>query len=659
MKRPAKAFLLAAGLGMRMRPLTDNLPKAMLPLWGKPLLGHVMELVRSWGVREILVNAHHAPAPLVQYLRNRPKDGLTVTISFEAQLLGTGGALKHAAWFPDSEPFWIINTDIAVDVSPQPLLADFEKHPGLATVWLDATTGPRTVDMVRHQVTSFRSRTPRSPGTYTFCGLQLVSPALLDYFPEDSAFSLVDVYERAMRAGEKIRGVTVPDSYWSDLGTPSAYREAHGEVFRRYKAGLPGGRLHDHSRVQSVASLRRGGACVTGYACISKKAIIGKGAEIDRSVVWDNARVEPRCRLTNSIVAGGAVVSARVDGVAAPCLPETGRAPAFEDVLRVIGWKARATTLISLGARGSDRSFARLSMKGRNAIMIQYGSARPENGRYASHARFLRSKGVPVPRLLADIPAKRTTVMEYLGGPSLEELARSTPEAVLEAKYRSVLDALLVMHGISRQSIAAGRVRLEPQFSAGLFAWERDLMARYFLRGHLKLDEKVVLDVVKELESMSGRLTAAPKVLLHRDFQSSNIIWQHGGPVFIDFQGMRLGPAVYDLASLLCDPYVQLSSGIQARLLEYYARRTSRPEQTVDLFWYAAVQRLAQALGAFGRLSALPETAGFAWRIRPGLIMMNRALSRLVGLERTRQLVGQLLIRVQPDGTWHRSGQSN
>ena len=129
-------------------------------------------------------------------------------------------------------------------------------------------------------------------------------------------------------------------------------------------------------------------------------------------------------------------------------------------------------------------------------------------------------------------------------------------------------------------------------------------------------------------------------VLVHRDLQSSNILLFRGQPVFIDFQGMRLGPAAYDLASLLCDPYVMLSARLQERLLEYYLSRSGRRGGSGESFWLAAVERLAQALGAYGRLSALPGLARFARHIPRALRMMARAMDHLAGLEHLRRLAG-------------------
>ena len=644
MLRPRKAVLLAAGLGVRMRPLTDDIPKAMLSLWGRPIIDHVIDLVRSWGVREILVNAHHAPESLIRHFRDRQKDGMIINISFEPELLGTGGALKRAEWFPDGEPFWVINTDIAVDVSPRPFIDEFRKHSPVAALWLDPETGPRSVEMLGRRITNFRSSKQGSNGTYTFCGLQLVSPALLKYMPAGKSFSIVDIYERAMASGEAVNGVVVPQSYWSDLGTAERYRKAHGDILERHRTGSPGGCLLGDAQLNVTRSLRRHQVAVSGFAAVGRNAIVGCGTQIHDSVIWDGAVVAPNSLISNAIIAGGAEVSGCVEGVAIPCRQDSGQTDLVSKVLQSLGWKAGETTSILLGARGSDRSFTHLSQSARNAILIQYGIARPENARYATHARFLMSEGVPVPKIMAELPDQRATVMEYVGGLSLEALAGSLTATELEDKYRAVLDSLLILHSIPMKHIRAGRLTLEPAFSAGVYAWERELLAKHFLRGQCGLPEDTIHGVMHDLESVADLLAIEAPVLVHRDFQSSNILWRGKRPVFIDFQGMRIGPAAYDVASLLCDPYVMLPVNMQSRLLEYYVLRGGQPH-VARLFWYAAVQRLAQALGAYGRLSAVPDMSGFARHIRPGLTMMSRALDHLAGLDRLRMLVSDLLPR--------------
>ena len=122
MKAPSKAVILAAGLGTRMRPLTCATPKPLLPLWGVPLLDHTLNLLRAWGVRDVLLNLHHGADAIVRHVRTRPPPSLRIAFSFEPAILGTGGALRRAEWFPDDDPFWMVNADIAADVNPAPFL---------------------------------------------------------------------------------------------------------------------------------------------------------------------------------------------------------------------------------------------------------------------------------------------------------------------------------------------------------------------------------------------------------------------------------------------------------------------------------------------------------------------------------------------------------
>lgn len=180
---------------------------------------------------------------------------------------------------------------------------------------------------------------------------------------------------------------------------------------------------------------------------------------------------------------------------------------------------------------------------------------------------------------------------------------------------------------------------MEPAFSDDVYAWERELMGKYFLRRRMGVPEPEVSAALEDLAEVGRRLEEAPRVLVHRDMQSSNVLLRRAGPVFIDFQGMRAGPAVYDLASLLCDPYVMLPPACRHVLLEYYAQRAPEPDRIRKLFWWAAAQRLSQALGAFSRLDAMPGVRGFGAHICPGLAMLEEALSQLDGLDRFRALV--------------------
>ena len=145
---------------------------------------------------------------------------------------------------------------------------------------------------------------------------------------------------------------------------------------------------------------------------------------------------------------------------------------------------------------------------------------------------------------------------------------------------------------------------LLPPFDDETWEWERNLFAKYCLGANFQLEMSET--VRKELEGVAEILEREPKALVHRDFQSTNVLWKNGELSFIDFQGMRLGPAAYDLASLVYDPYVTFTEGERKALVALYAKLANRPE-LVKILPYAAVQRLAQCLGAYGRLASVGQ----------------------------------------------------
>ena len=150
--------------------------------------------------------------------------------------------------------------------------------------------------------------------------------------------------------------------------------------------------------------------------------------------------------------------------------------------------------------------------------------------------------------------------------------------------------------------------------------------------GHCGLPEAAITSARAELENLIPVLLAAPRVLLHRDLQSSNILLHDGKPFLIDFQGMRFGAPAYDLASLLCDPYARLPQPLRTNLLARYAADAPHGEAAVATFWAAAVERLVQALGAYGRLGAMRDTRRFLRYIPPAVAELRAAAAKVTGM---------------------------
>jgi len=629
-----RAIVLAAGLGTRMAPLNLCRPKPMMPMWDEPLLGRILDLLESWGVHEILVNLHHLPELIVSYLRERAaRGGPRLCMSYEHEIAGTGGALRRAAWFVPDLPFWVVNSDIVADLDPTVLVREYKRHKPLSVLWLHPALGPRTVEMCDGIIRNFVSARPGSSGTYTFCGLHLVAPAIARYVPEQAGpCSIIDVYCRAMRGGRTIRGVCVKNSFWADAGTPAQYLDAHARWLhaarrKRTQAGRPPAQAADHAR----------GAHVRGWTAVETQAAIAQGAVLERSVVWRGARIGRRARLVHAVVADGVCATGELRGVAVPA--ELGGAPCIARALRLLGWAGTEVVVDHLAERGSDRTFTRLCRAAASVVLIRYTAARRENRRYAGHARFLRRIGVPVPRVLHDAPRARFVVVEDLGNERLQDRIPGMRRKDLLRLYGSVLRTVAVLHTDGTRAARRRRLGMEPAFGRRLYGWEQDLFREQFLERWLGLRSREIRALRTELDGVARPLEKLPHVLLHRDLQSSNILLVGGRPVFVDFQGMRLGPAAYDLASLLCDPYVSLPECVQERLLTEYTRCVGGAREVgYEAFWRAAVQRLVQALGAFARLGLRPGTGRFACHIGPALRMLARACEHVGGLPRLQRL---------------------
>lgn len=632
MKPPRKAIVLAAGYGARLLPLTLCRPKPLCPIWGKPALAHALEHLQRWGVCEVLINVHCHGGKIVDYLRLHPMPGLRCQVSFEPDILGTGGALTRARWFLDRDPFWLMNADVLADVPSAPLLRAFDAHAALAALWLLPDAGPRTVETVNGVITSFRSARAGTEGTATFSGLHLLSPRLLRYLPDGGENSIIDAYERAMRQGERIAGVTVPGAYWADIGNPASYLQAHWDIQARAAAGRPGGRLYDAASAAAPARPDVSGSCAIG-----RRVSVAPSASVGHSVLWDDVTVHAGASVNHAVLADKVSVRGTVSYLALRA--DTLEEPELSSVLGTLGWAPERTTVLPLPPRGSARTFTRLVAGHRRAILVQYQIERPENALYSAHARFLDRVGVRVPRVLLDNPRVQLCVLEDAGETALQDLVPRASSAQCLKWYRAVLDNVILLHARAHRAARRARLPLNPPFDAATYHWEQDLFCDKFLVPHVRPDADTLAVVRRELAGLIPALLDAPAVLVHRDLQSSNILMTRGQPVLIDFQGMRLGPAAYDLASLLCDPYVNLPPDLRDRLLDEYAHRAPGGTAARALFWTAAVERLCQALGAYGRLGATPATAGFLRHIPAGLAQLLNALDHVTGLPTLHRLL--------------------
>lgn len=252
---------------------------------------------------------------------------------------------------------------------------------------------------------------------------------------------------------------------------------------------------------------------------------------------------------------------------------------------------------------GSDRKFWRGSGAAAGLVVVAYGSEKAENARYADCALFLQKQGVNVPRIVAHDAVQRFLLLEDAGSEDLWAHRESPWEKRAEL-YREALRQAALLHRSDLSSAQDASV-LQAPFDADLYRWEQDYFFEHFLGGR-------PLDSAPFGEQASA-LAALPRVLLHRDFQSQNILLRDGTVTLIDFQGMRAGLAGYDVASLLYDPYVDMSDAQRAELAGFYFQAAGLSDAGA---WEAELracgrQRLMQALGAYGFLGRAKGKVSF------------------------------------------------
>ena len=298
---------------------------------------------------------------------------------------------------------------------------------------------------------------------------------------------------------------------------------------------------------------------------------------------------------------------------------------------------------------GSGRKFWRMRVGGQSLILVHYGEDRPENRHYVSIARFLAGVGVRVPVTHFHEEADGLIIMEDAGDTDLWS-HRSDPWPQRRALYQRTLDQALILHTQAHRAPGAKSLKfLQPVFDAALYQWEQDYFLEHCLGRHFGLTPDAIEARCDRprLHEIAAHLAKQPRVLVHRDFQSQNIIVRDGEVCLIDFQGLRPGLAQYDLASLLLDPYVTLTAAEREELLAHYLSGLHGPGRHEApgfraLYDLCAMQRLMQALGAYGKLGHADGRTHFLDHIPAALASLREVLDRIPATEKLRTLLADL-----------------
>lgn len=552
------AFVLAAGLGERLRPITDNIPKPLLPICGRPVLDLVLERIETLNPERIGINLHHRAFMIKEWLDKHPLR-YKIDIFYEDPIFGTGGALKNAEIFLNYSTFIVHNADIVSDIELKRALDFHLSGKNIATLIIHDRPEFNNLLVSDGMLKGLRSSGINGKAM-AFTGIAIYEPEFLRFLSPGYS-SVVDAWLRAIEEGYSIGIFDVTGSYWSDIGTPESYARTVFELLKK-----------DGEAIYIAPSVCTDHVEFNGAVCIESEVKLKKGSSL-RNVLA--LKGELSGSIENAIVLDGISISLNEERL------------------------FRIPYLIGTG--GSDRRYYRT---GNGEVLMVSKPDDPDFKRHMEYSIFFLNRGVRVARLLRYEEEKKTAIFEDLGDITLYSWLKGKRDlSLIEDMYKKVIDILIKIHRIIPDDPSPSfRV-----FDYEHFRWE----TRYFIERFLKPVQGIDIDedMEKEFHELAIMADTYPKRLIHRDFQSQNIMIKNNIPYVIDFQGARLGPPGYDIASLLWDPYYRLDNALRQRLIEYYMERAKieMPDLDKGLFMESLpvlrLQRHMQALGAYGFLS--------------------------------------------------------
>ncbi len=305
---PLKAMVLCAGLGTRLRPLTYKRPKPLIPVLNRPILYHIFDSLSQLGVVDVIINLHHMTDFFKRYLSERPHETIIPSVSIEENILGTGGGIKRAQWFLD-DTFILLNGDTVSSVEIGDALKFHRQKKALSTlVLLESQYAPRVTLTEGGQVKEILRQDRK--GYYTFSGIQIIEPELMNSIEPNRFVDIMDVYRGLISSGcREIYGVFCPFRYWRDLGTIKDYIACNKELLLMGTENERDGETGRGTLVlRGDMSFIEEGVSLEEWAILGSGSKIRRGAKIVRSILWENVVVSTNVRVVDSIISDGLIV---------------------------------------------------------------------------------------------------------------------------------------------------------------------------------------------------------------------------------------------------------------------------------------------------------------------------------------------------------------
>ena len=332
-----KAVIIAGGMGTRLRPLTNNIPKPIVPVMLKPFLEHQIELLVSHDIKEIILNLHYLSHEIKKAIGDGSRWGAKIYYSIEETPLGTAGAVKNAEQFFDDEPMVVFNGDVLTDLNLSQVINFHHEKKAKVTLTLTEVDDPTAFGLVlrdkNDRVTAFLEKPSWDMITCKTinAGTYVVDPKIFAKVPKDQPYSFErQLYPGLLAAKEPIYGYLPEKAYWLDIGNPEKYKEAHwailrGDVAVKIAAAKVDGKIWLAKDTEPEPTAKILGPAIIGskvkigqgsaldeYVVVEDNVVIGRNCKIERTIIWQGAKIGSQVYLSDCIIGRNCVIEDHV-----------------------------------------------------------------------------------------------------------------------------------------------------------------------------------------------------------------------------------------------------------------------------------------------------------------------------------------------------------
>ncbi|MBC8101988.1 MAG: NDP-sugar synthase [Cytophagales bacterium] len=314
-----KAMILGAGIGSRLDPLTRSLPKPLVPVVGKPVMGHLVDLLKKHGVTEIMVNVQYLGQTIIDTIGDGSSYGVPVHYSREDKLWGDAGGVKRVENFfrdgaSDEEPFLVIGGDDLTDTDISRIVASHREKGAVATLGVTPVEDPSEYGIVVADGDGFITRFQEKPkkgeafSNLANTGIYVFRTSVFDYIPAETFFGFGNNVFPALLDAKKPMLAVPSDAYWKDVGNLAIYRQAQRDcIDSKVAVQLPRGATLSETCVTCAGATVDGE--ISDYTVVGANAVVEAGASVRNSILWDGSVVKSGTHLENCVVGTGVTVA--------------------------------------------------------------------------------------------------------------------------------------------------------------------------------------------------------------------------------------------------------------------------------------------------------------------------------------------------------------